>query len=51
MRRLLVAAILAALTAWLAATAASYAHNDHAGAYPRNAFFSHLVTFLHTVAR
>jgi hypothetical protein len=30
---------------------ASYAHNDPAGAYPRNVFFSHLVTFLHTVAR
>ena len=24
----------------------TYAHNDPAGAYPRNAFFSHLVTFL-----
>jgi hypothetical protein len=30
---------------------ASYAHNDPAGAYPGNVFFSHLVTFLHTVAR
>ncbi|MFZ0386178.1 MAG: hypothetical protein WAL22_10965 [Solirubrobacteraceae bacterium] len=30
---------------------ASYAHNDPAGAYPRNVFFSHLVAFLHTVAR
>jgi hypothetical protein len=30
---------------------ASYAHNDPAGAYPHNVFFSHLVTFLHTVAR
>ena len=29
----------------------SYAHNDPAGAYPRNVFFSHLVTFLHTIAR
>ncbi len=30
---------------------ASYAHNDPAGAFPRNVFFSHLVRFLHTVAR
>jgi hypothetical protein len=30
---------------------AAYAHNDPAGAYPRNVFFSHLVTFLHTVGR
>ena len=30
---------------------ASYAHNDPAGAFPHNVFFSHLVTFLHTVAR
>ena len=30
---------------------ASYAHNDPAGAFPRNVFFSHLRTFLHTVAR
>jgi hypothetical protein len=30
---------------------ASYAHNDPAGAFPHNAFFSHLVSFLHTVAR
>jgi hypothetical protein len=30
---------------------ASYAHNDPAGAFPRNVFFAHLVTFLHTVAR
>ena len=30
---------------------ASYAHNDPAGAYPHNVFFSHLMTFLHTVAR
>ena len=29
---------------------ASYAHNDPAGAYPHNDFFSHLVSFLHTVA-
>jgi len=30
---------------------ATYAHNDPAGAYPHNVFFSHLVTFLHRVAR
>jgi hypothetical protein len=30
---------------------ASYAHNDPAGAFPRNVFFSHLATFLQTVAR
>ena len=30
---------------------ASYAHNDPAGAFPRNVFFSHLVRFLHMVAR
>jgi hypothetical protein len=30
---------------------ATYAHNDPAGAYPRNVFFSHLVTFLHTIGR
>ena len=29
----------------------SYAHNDPAGAFPHNVFFSHLVSFLHTVAR
>jgi hypothetical protein len=27
----------------------TYAHNDHAGAYPRNAFFSHLIPFLKRV--
>jgi hypothetical protein len=30
---------------------ATYAHNDPAGAFPHNVFFSHLATFLHTVAR
>jgi hypothetical protein len=30
---------------------ATYAHNDPAGAYPHNVFFSHLVTFLHRIAR
>jgi pimeloyl-ACP methyl ester carboxylesterase len=30
---------------------ATYAHNDPAGAYPHNVFFSHLVTFLHAIAR
>jgi hypothetical protein len=29
----------------------SYAHNDPAGAFPHNVFFSHLESFLHTVAR
>ncbi len=29
----------------------TYAHNDPAGAYPRNVFFSRLVRFLHRVAR
>ena len=29
---------------------ATYAHNDPNGAYPHNAFFSHLVPFLRTVA-
>jgi pimeloyl-ACP methyl ester carboxylesterase len=29
----------------------SYAHNDPAGAYPRNAFFHHLVAFLKKVSR
>jgi pimeloyl-ACP methyl ester carboxylesterase len=29
----------------------TYAHNDPAGAYPHNAFFSHLASFLTTVAR
>ena len=28
----------------------SYAHNDPAGAYPHNIFFSHLIPFLHTIA-
>jgi pimeloyl-ACP methyl ester carboxylesterase len=28
----------------------AYAHNDPAGAYPHNVFFTHLVTFLRTVA-
>jgi hypothetical protein len=28
----------------------TYAHNDPAGAYPHNAFFAHLVTFLNRVA-
>lgn len=28
----------------------TYAHNDPIGAYPRNAFFSHLIPFLRTVA-
>lgn len=28
----------------------AYAHNDPAGAYPHNVFFTHLVTFLHKVA-
>ena len=28
----------------------SYAHNDPAGAYPHNIFFSHLLPFLRTVA-
>jgi hypothetical protein len=28
----------------------TYAHNDPAGAYPVNAFFSGLVPFLHRVA-
>jgi pimeloyl-ACP methyl ester carboxylesterase len=28
----------------------TYAHNDPAGAYPHNVFFSHLVSFLNTVA-
>ena len=27
----------------------TYAHNDPAGAYPNNAFFTHLVTYLHRV--
>jgi hypothetical protein len=27
----------------------TYAHNDPAGAYPHNAFFSHLIQFLHRV--
>ncbi|MEA2213467.1 MAG: hypothetical protein QOF83_3415 [Solirubrobacteraceae bacterium] len=31
--------------------AGSYAHNDPAGAYPHNVFFSHLIPFLHAVAR
>jgi hypothetical protein len=30
---------------------ATYAHNDPAGAYPHNVFFTHLVRFLHRVAR
>jgi hypothetical protein len=29
---------------------ASYAHNDPIGAYPRNAFFSHLIPFLRTLS-
>jgi hypothetical protein len=29
----------------------AYAHNDPAGAYPRNAFFANLIRFLGTVAR
>ncbi|MHB1571407.1 MAG: hypothetical protein ACYCXW_12160 [Solirubrobacteraceae bacterium] len=29
----------------------SYAHNDPAGAYPRNAFFLHLIRFLRAIAR
>ncbi len=29
----------------------SYAHNDPAGAYPHNVFFSHLVRFLATIGR
>jgi hypothetical protein len=29
---------------------ATYAHNDPIGAYPHNAFFSHLIPFLHTVS-
>jgi hypothetical protein len=29
---------------------ATYAHNDPIGAYPRNAFFSHLIPFLHAVS-
>jgi hypothetical protein len=29
----------------------AYAHNDPASAYPRNAFFSHLMTFLARVSR
>lgn len=29
---------------------ATYAHNDPIGAYPRNAFFSHLIPFLRTVS-
>jgi hypothetical protein len=29
----------------------TYAHNDPAGAYPRNAFFHHLVAFLKKVSR
>ncbi len=29
----------------------TYAHNDPAGAYPRNAFFAHLLPFLSRVAR
>ena len=29
---------------------ATYAHNDPIGAYPHNAFFSHLIAFLHTVS-
>ena len=30
---------------------ATYSHNDPAGAYPRNAFFSTLIPFLRRVAR
>ena len=30
--------------------ASTYAHNDPAGAYPHNAFFSHLMTFLGSLA-
>ena len=30
---------------------ASYAHNDPNGAFPRNAFFAHLVPFLDGIAR
>ena len=33
----------------LVARAGSYAHNDPAGAYPHNAFFTGLVRFLETV--
>jgi hypothetical protein len=29
----------------------SYAHNDPAGAFPRNAFLAHLVPFLRRIAR
>jgi hypothetical protein len=29
----------------------TYAHNDPAGAYPKNAFFHHLVAFLRKVGR
>jgi hypothetical protein len=29
----------------------TYAHNDPAGAFPHNVFFTHLVSFLHKVAR
>ncbi len=28
----------------------TYAHNDPAAAYPHNAFFTHLVAFLHEVS-
>lgn len=28
----------------------TYAHNDPNGAYPHNAFFAHLIPFLHRVA-
>jgi hypothetical protein len=30
---------------------ATYAHNDPAGAFPHNVFFTHLVRFLHRIAR
>ncbi|MGA2933253.1 MAG: hypothetical protein ABSE98_14365 [Acidimicrobiales bacterium] len=29
----------------------TYAHNDPAGAYPKNIFFAHLVPFLERVGR
>jgi hypothetical protein len=28
----------------------TYAHNDPAGAYPKNAFFAHLVPFLRKIS-
>lgn len=31
--------------------ASAYSHNDPAGAYPHNAFFSHLVPYLESIAR